>query len=178
MGWKNIKEGYAIGHQVHVTDEGICIGSPYIHNIIVIAPDGTLKKRYERRSNGDLYRYQNDIEADPERCRRLIETPDTFAVSLPVFTYDGAEIIEEQCEAHGWPNVTHRGHLMYSNTFFAEKERAVVCAKRNALAEISLESRGIEELRHRLESFEARLAVTRANLAKLDADFPDIAPEQ
>ena len=30
MGWKNIKEHYRIGHTVHVTDKGICIGSPYI----------------------------------------------------------------------------------------------------------------------------------------------------
>ena len=47
MGWKNIKEHYRIGHAVQVTDAGICIGSPYIHNIIIIGVDGTLKKRTE-----------------------------------------------------------------------------------------------------------------------------------
>jgi len=36
MGWKNIKEHYRINHYVQVTEQGICIGSPYIHNIIVI----------------------------------------------------------------------------------------------------------------------------------------------
>ena len=44
MGWKNVKEHYRIGHSVHVTEKGICIGSSYIPDIIIIAPDGTIER--------------------------------------------------------------------------------------------------------------------------------------
>ena len=49
MGWKNVKEHYRIEHQVQVRAGRICIGSPYISEIIVIGADGML-----------------DLEADPK----------------------------------------------------------------------------------------------------------------
>jgi len=45
MGWKNVKEHYRIGHSVQVTEQGVCIGSPYVHNLIVVGLDGRFVKR-------------------------------------------------------------------------------------------------------------------------------------
>src|SRR5687768_3761792 len=99
MGWKNIKEHYRIGHSVCVTEQGICIGSPYIHDIIVIGLDGKLKKRYERDgSNEDLERYQQEIEADPALLKKLIDGPDRFTKDVTVYTFSDGEIIEKKCE--------------------------------------------------------------------------------
>ncbi len=47
MGWKNVKDLYGIKHTVQMTEKGICIGSAYVHDLIVIGLDGVLKKRDE-----------------------------------------------------------------------------------------------------------------------------------
>jgi hypothetical protein len=75
---------------VQVTSQGLCIGSGYVSDIIVIDPaTGRLTKRYDR-GNDELSRYQRELEADPETLRRLIATPDQFARGVPVYTFAGA----------------------------------------------------------------------------------------
>src|ERR1043166_9084890 len=105
MGWKNVKESYGIVHTVQVTDKGICIGSPYIHDLIVIGLDGAVKKRDYGYGNQDLKRYMQEFDADPDKLKRLVLSDDHFAASVTVFTYDGGEFVEKLCEAPGWPNV-------------------------------------------------------------------------
>lgn len=172
MGWKKVREHYRIGHTVHVRDGCICIGSPYISEIIVIRPDGTLKKRDDGRANADLARYQREMDADPVLLRQLIAAPDTFTASVPVFTYQGGTIIEKQCEATGWPNVTHDGVLMYDNIFSTDRAQIVAFAKRNAEAGIEIFTRNIQDMKSRLAIQEAHLAEAAADLVKLQADYP------
>ena len=74
MGWKRLKEHYRIEHMVQITEAGICIGSPYIHDIIVVGMDGKILKRHDGNA-GSLGRYQTEIDADPDLARHLIETP-------------------------------------------------------------------------------------------------------
>lgn len=131
MGWKNVKEHYEIKHYVQTTNKGICIGSGYIHDIIVIGYDGKIKKRYDE-SNADLRRYQNEMDADPEKLIELVNTQDTFSNSVTVYTYSDGQILEKQCETLGWPNVTHDGMIMYENTFSENREKVVEWATRNA----------------------------------------------
>ena len=172
MGWKNVKEHYSIGHIVQVTHKGICIGSPYIHDIIVIA-DGRIVKRSERFGNADITRYQNEMDADLATLRRLIDTPDTFTVSLPIFTYEGGDIVEEACEEYGYPNVTHAGHCMYENYFSQDKAEVIIWAKRNSAAGVELVSDSIADVETKLAERKERLRKYQDNLAKLSADYPD-----
>lgn len=45
MGWKNIKDHYRIGHIVAIYGEkGICIGSQYVHDLLMVGSDGTHSK--------------------------------------------------------------------------------------------------------------------------------------
>lgn len=161
MGWKRIKDHYGIGHIVHVSDGNLLIGSPYIHDIIVVAPDGRVVKEYDR-SGGDLARYQSDIASNPAEFARLFAEEDVFSASIPVYTYrtyKGAEIIEKACEELGWPNVTHDGDIMYDNTFFTDRNKAVVAARKDAAA-------GLRWAQERLEKL-------REDLAKAEADLED-----
>jgi hypothetical protein len=177
MGWKNIKEHYKIGHIVQVTSEGICIGSPYIHNIIVIGLDGELKRRYDDRSNEDLSRYQSEMAADPEKLKRLIDAPDAFSRSVPVYTFDGGEIIKKRCEELKWPNVTHDGEMMYDNTFSADKDMVVQWAKEDAAGWIKLAKKRVEEVDREAVKAKERLATWEANLVKLERDYPGMPKE-
>ena len=81
MGWKNVKDHYRIKHIVQVTEKGICIGSPYCRDLLVLNADGSiaLPHPYLGGGNEDLDRYRREIEADAAKARSLIEAPDAFA---------------------------------------------------------------------------------------------------
>lgn len=177
MGWKNVKEAYKIGHNVCVTDEGICIGSGYIHNIITIGMDGKIKRR-DVGYNDDLRRYLVEMDADPVNLRQLIESKDTFEKSITVYTYnedpcnqDGG-IIEKQCEELGWPNVTHDGKMMYENTFSVDRQTVVRWAKHNADLWIKSLKQNIADLGKSIAEHEATLLKVTANREALELDVP------
>jgi len=180
MGWKNVKERYQIQHIVQITDEGLCIGPPYIHDIIVIdLATGAFIKRYLPDGwgrNAELIRYQAEIDADAAELLRLIQAPDTFAASLPVFTYRGGDIIEEACEQYGWPNVTHVGHIMYENTFFADKATAIIRAKSAAASRVEWVSERVADCEDKLRIAKALLAQDQAEVIKLNTDYPEVQP--
>lgn len=119
MGWKKIKAHYRVRHNVKVSDQGVCIGSGRIPDIIIISPKGKIVKRYEDRSNADLTRYQAEMDADPAKLLELLEAEDVFDVSTPVFSFDGGRVIKQKCEVFGWPNATHDGAVMYENALMA-----------------------------------------------------------
>jgi hypothetical protein len=171
MGWKNVKEGYDIGHIVQVTDEGICIGSAFLHTILLIGLDGVLKKTEDRPINADILRYQSEMLADPERLRALVTTPDTFHTSIPVYTFDDTGILEKQCEKTGWPNVTHDGCLMYENSFSTDLATIVSLAKANARSRIVNLLDAEDQHMQKLNSIWWQLEYQRSLLAKLELDY-------
>ena len=177
MGWKNVKEHYRIKHHVHVTPEGMCIGSAYAPNLIVLGWDGVIKKRYEREEfflgvNEDLQRYQSEIDADPDTFQRLAQSPDTFSTSIPVYTFIDGEILEKQCEEPGWPNVTHDGCLMFQNTYSTDKAVVVAWAKRDIAIGIQWAREDIVQTQTRIEERRAQLRAYEAKQAKLEAAYP------
>lgn len=175
MAWKNIKDHYRIGHIVKAGDNCIQIGSPYISDILSIRPDGSLKwGTLGESDNDDLARYHAEMSADPAKLRELYHAPDTFSASLPVYTYQGAEIIEKQCEAYDWPNVTHDGCIQYENSYSKDKDQVIAWAKRNAALGIKFELLYIEDAKKRLAECQARLAIEEDILATLDRDHPHI----
>lgn len=175
MGYKNIKEHYHIGHYVAVYEgEGICIGSAYVHNLLTILPDGEVKWGIMGPSkNDDLARYHSEMTADKTKLVELINAPDIFTKNIPVFTYDGGNIIEKQCEQPGWPNTTHDGDMMYQNTFSTDKKKVVEWAKRNARLAIESQKNRVQEIVADLEKMESYFEKSVTNLQKLEADYPE-----
>jgi hypothetical protein len=167
MGWKNIKEHYRIKHQLRVSEGGICIGSAYISDILIINFDGVLIKRYEDRSNDDILRYQSEIDADPILLKRLVQTQDRFTASIPVYTYADGSIVEKQCEIPGWPNVTHDGDMMYENTYSTDKAQVIEWAKRNASLAVKCGLRDVEEAEKALSDARSRLDKYKSDELKL-----------
>lgn len=176
MGWKNVKEHYRIEHIVHVTDEGICIGSPYATELIVIGLDGKLIKKSQLVSyseSGNLGRYLSEMNSDPLMLESLVKSEDKFDKSITVYTYDGGEIIEKQCEIPGWPNTTHDGDLMYENLYSTDRELIVAAAKRCAAAGMEIIGESIKRAELELSERIKRLNKLKSDLAKLEADYPD-----
>lgn len=177
MGWKNVKQHYRIGHIVKMADNQLCIGSGYIPEIIVVSLAGEIVKRYDRR-DGDLARYQEEIEADPALFTRLMREPDKFERSIPVFSFLGCKVIEKQCEELGWPNVTHDGDVMHENTWFPTREQAIRAAKQSARSAIAGWGGAVERVKDELVRMTRELDTAKADLVALDAAYPDVAQEK
>lgn len=170
MGHKALKEHYRIEHSVCVTDKGICIGSPYIHDIIILGSSGNIIKSYDGLSNGELKRYMEEFRDNPPKLRDIIQSRDAFHASIPVYTYDGGDIIERMCEAVGWPNVTHDGYIMYDNMYSTDRLKVLRWAKDNAEAGIQSSTDRIEELKSKIKDSESRLLECKLDLTKLNQE--------
>lgn len=174
MGWKNIKEKFGIHHNVQVREKGICIGSDFVSDLASI--DKVTGKVEENQTFAGFLRdnYPALQKAAPEELVWLIAAPDTFTASIPVFTYDGAEILEKMCEEPGYPNVTHDGCMMYENTFSTDKSKVVAWAKRNVACAVEQTQRRIAEVEKDLAGLRDSLAGYQADEAKLAATYPSV----
>lgn len=170
MGWKAIRDHYRIGHIVQVVpDKGICIGSAYVHDIIVIR-DGEIVRRWGS-GEGEIGRYLEEMDADPAKLAELAACEDQFEHSITVYTYEGGAIVEKQCEELGWPNVTHDGLIQFENTFSADRAEVLAWAKRDAEA-------GIELGQDRVERAKADLVEACQYLARRTADLQKLTGEE
>lgn len=171
MGWKAVRDHYRIEHYVQVTDEGICIGSPYIHDIIVISADrGEITRRWGAPHSGLLGRYLDEMDADPFKLADLVAQADVFERSIPVFTYEGGDIVEKQCEGLGYPNVTHDGCMQYENTFSPDAGLVRVWAIDSAKAGIEWMTEAVENAQRDLRERVERLNQRKADLEQLQGE--------
>ncbi len=138
MGYKLLRDTYKIEHIVQVLDKKeyggrvICIGSPYVHDLIVINMEGEIVKRNDGRNNNDLRRYMQEFDADPKKLKRIVQTTDAFDAdkNKTVYIYDYGRIRTEVCQEYGYPNTTNTGELMYDNTSFPTYKDALNYALR------------------------------------------------
>ena len=172
MGWKSFKNHFSIEHIVCRTGENFAIGSAYISRAVVVAPDGRVLEDCGNLGSSAFTGYVAQIQADPERVRDLLAQEDTFEVSLPVYTFQGGDIVQHWCEEYGWPNVTHDGQLMYDNQFFRTREAAL----KKARLENKLHIQNLEEFIARreqeLDNLRAELETARQARTKLKGQVP------
>ncbi|MCV6588701.1 MAG: hypothetical protein OIF57_06690 [Marinobacterium sp.] len=174
MGWKTVKDKYRIKHNVCLTKKGICIGSGYVHDFIVINPKtGVIEKPYDGRHNDDLKRYMSEMTADPAALWIAVLATDQFEVSLPVYTYDGADIVLKYCEQYGWPNVTHDGCMMYENRYSKDRETVALWAKKSAQAGISSLTMLLERTEQAAASIRRDLQEQEEHLQRLNTEYPE-----
>ena len=127
MGVKTIKDHYRIEHIVQRVGDTICIGSPYIHNLIVISSEGKLLKVDNGYHNADLNRYAEELRADEKsgELKAWFHVRDTFGPLIYVYTIDNGRVIRKECEEFGWPNTTTDGMIMYENSHFLTYDEAL-----------------------------------------------------
>jgi hypothetical protein len=165
MGWKAVRDHYGIDHIVSInTDGNLSISSAYISNIIVVRPDGKILEGFGKTDskiiNGLLDKFANE----PGVIRSLLETPDTFSKSIPVYKCSRGVLVEKFCEKLGWPNCTHDGELMHNNVFYESKEDAVASGIRQCESWIELLDSQILQLRADLQNAVSEIAGYRSNL--------------
>lgn len=171
MGWKAVKEHYGITHIVQVVpNKGICIGSGYVHDIIVIGEDLSIRRSRHIGRGEPFDSIVSAMEADKHKLLELILALDEFTASIPVFTYDyDGNIIEKKCEKPGWPNVTHDGFVMYENRFSTDRAEVIEWAKRELGAAVESARRHVADAERKLIDLRGDLGKYKAGLAKLEA---------
>jgi len=130
MGWNAFKKHFGITHIVQIRERQLLIGSPYISDLVSINIDtGIIKKPEPYHDRFLRENYPNVSAAMPSEIKALLDAEDTFAESIPVYTYEGLRISTKYCEEVGYPNVTHDGALMFDNTFLMDIDDVVAWAK-------------------------------------------------
>lgn len=178
MGIKSLKEKYKIEHIVQKVDNKICIGSGYVHDIIVIDFNGKIIKKYKDgiyndgwSTNEDLRRYQEAIILDEENgeLKKVIDCKDVLFDLKPIFTVENGKLIETFCEEYEYPNTTIEGFLIYENTFFKTKKEAIDYGLRDCNGWITmLEERKIE-LEEEIFKKQQKIEEFRENIVALEA---------
>ena len=169
MGWKSVKEYYDIKHIVQMCEGLLCIGSPYVHNLIIVDAEGNLKWGTLGPShNDDLARYYDDMSADKAKLVELLNQPDSFKKSIYVYTYRDGQVLEKQCEELGWPNCTHDGLMMYDNSFSKRQGEIVKWAKHNLEIGIGFWKERIEAAVKELAEKKERLKADEEELKQLE----------
>lgn len=180
MGWKLFKETFNVLHFVHMSEDkrSVLIGSPYITDLAAV--DTTSGAITHSQASPDFIKtyYPSILDADPEYLVRVIAKPDFFARSIPVYTEEGGKIVEKLCEEPGWPNVTHDGCLMYENTYATDKAAIVRRAKSSIQSAIKWGLKGIADQEKNIEKCRRQIEKDEADLAALNAEFPDIVVEE
>lgn len=170
MGWKNIRDHYRIGHIVKIVAGDVHVGSAYIGDLLIIRSDGSLSKRDEHWSRGDLARYQEEIDADPDLFAKLLAQPDAFGALTAVYTWEDGAVIERACEETGWPNVTTDGHLMHDNRYTTDPREALERGRRDAAAAVETYARIVAEAEAELDSRRGMLSQGIAIADRIGAD--------
>lgn len=134
MGFKAIERHYDIKYIVAVYNkEGlgpcVCIGSGYVHDLVAISiKDCKIKYSciVKPGENSEIGQLAARIAEDAKTgvIRALLDEPDTFARSLPVYTTRHWAVVADFCEEYGWPNTTHTGAVMYKNAYFRTQAEA------------------------------------------------------
>jgi hypothetical protein len=180
MGWKNVKEYYRLDYLVQVRRDGrITIGTTHYQSMIEIGADSRIIS-YFNPIDDHVDRCVQEMLADPEKLKELILTPDTFSVSIPVYSCIGSKIIKEFCEKLGYPNVTHEGYLMLDAAYSTDIEELVRRTKKHKAREIGDLKKQLGEKKQEMETLKKDLANIRKylpellqDLAKLQFDYPD-----
>ena len=138
MGIKKLKEKYDITHIIQREKKGICIGSDYVHDLIVITPELEILKSSILSDSGALSDIYKQIKFDYEtgELAKILEEKDIFSNLKNIWTYDRGHIIKKQCEKIGWPNLTTDGYIIYDNTFFKSRKEALKACRVDAIYSI------------------------------------------
>lgn len=167
---ENVRTAYNIGHIVSVDDGLIRIGSGYVIDLLNINKDGEVAWGGLGSSSIDtLRRYYDALTADREKLRALIEAPDTFERSIPVYVFLGNDLVEKQCETPDWPNVTHDGMVMYNNMFSTDRNRVIEWKKEELSSTIGFLNKQVEKKKQELEDLAKEIGSMAETLKKIES---------
>jgi len=132
-------------------DSNIYIGSPYVHDLIIICPSNSVHDKCKIKFNS-IFDYNpkditDSISMDYNKLLKLVENSELDDIInsndlfddntlVKVYTYKNGKIITEFAEKDklGYPHTTIKGYLMYDNTYFTDIKEARIKNRKEELA--------------------------------------------
>lgn len=136
MGWLTVKNQFNIPDSVivHVKDNRLILGVPFIPDFFSIEPDGQIACLADEGLTSIFNQLLTKISSNPESFSEAFRAPDIIdPLSLTkVWEVSDDGILEDWCFVPGFPHVTVSGKLMHHNTHFLNKQEAINTAILNA----------------------------------------------
>ena len=157
-------------YTVNNQEDCIAIGSPLCSDLISVDKN-TLKIKlaldtwHEGRESLErneelLFIYDKLTEMiESGEIIEIINGKDELENPLPVFTVDNGVLIETFTDKYGWPNTTIDGDIMYENTYFKTKQKAIL----HGISELGY---SIENVKERIENLELDLEKAKNRLSE------------
>lgn len=158
----------------------IAIGSALCHDLIKVnksdygfklALDTFNKGRQSLNSNEKLTFIYDKLKelVESGELREIIDGDDILENPLPVFTVSGGKLISTFTDEYGWPNTTIDGTMMYDNTHFKTKRKAIEYGIREAKASIEICNRQLVDAEEKVTYFKARIQKYKDELVHLQS---------
>lgn len=174
MGWKVFKDKFGIKHNIDSDGDFLLIGSGMVSNLVTVNVKTGKVAENSTFSGLILKNYPELQKASAQDILAALQQQDVFEKNIPIFSFDDNGIIEDLCEEPGYPNTTHQGRLIYENTFFLERNKAVASAMEELTLWISLQEREIVKTEEELLSRREKLAKSQADLVALENAYPEV----
>lgn len=153
-------------YTVNNNENYIAVGSPLCHDLIKVDKKD-LKVKYaldtwhegrkalEKDSKAELlfiWDKLHELISNGE-IHDIINGNDEIENPLPVFTCEDGKLIETFTDKYGYPNTTISGEIMYENTYFKTRKKAI--------------EYGIEDCGYAIKSYERREKELLSDLEKV-----------
>jgi len=127
------------GYTVNNNEDYIAVGSPMCHKLISVDKK-TLRLKYaldtfnqgrkclatEHKPEELLFIWDKLQELiDNGQIHDIINGQDEIEKRLPVYTYNDNGVVETFTDKYGYPNTDIDGNLMYDNTYFKTRAKAI-----------------------------------------------------
>jgi hypothetical protein len=173
MGFKAFKEHFGIENHIVSIDQGIIhIGSAFVSKLVGIDMQTGAILVNDTFSGFLAQYYPNILNSSDEERLALIQIKDQFTQTIPVYTSCNGQIIEKQCEALGFPNVTLDGEIMYNNTHYANKADAVEYTRKNLHYRIENYKESVADLEAKLAEKKGKLAESKKIMEEFNNTYP------
>jgi hypothetical protein len=122
-------------YAVHFRDGKVCIGSPYVSELITVhAETMQIKYALDTFHEGRKSIHSKKLEfiwdkllefIESGELKTIIENNDSTEGMFPVYSCKEGKIRQQFADVFGWPNPTHDGEMMYDGTFFKTETEAI-----------------------------------------------------
>lgn len=161
-------------------ETNICIGSPYIPELIKINKKtlklSCMELNYENDEPNFIVPELNDIYyklkklVDSGQIQEYLNGNDEIEKKLPVYKEEDGEIIETYTDAYGYPNLTIDGYVMYENEYFKSKIACKKYAIKCCVSGIDNYNRYIQQKLKEIEELTVHINSCQRDLKKLLKD--------
>jgi len=169
------------GYTVTNCDEYLAIGSSLCHDLIAVdvktlkiklALDTWNKGRESLRNSPPalLAIYDKIVELIKNNSiREFFEGDDAIENPITVYTYRDEILVETVTDKIGWPNITKEGWLMYNNTFFTDKNKAINYALKEEQAYLEMLREQRKDLTNEIRKKSERISKRLRNIEVLES---------